>query len=107
MKPFEVYIAFISWGTGGKNRPVLVYAIGNDLVRIYPITTQYESKSEAIRAQYFKITDWTKTGLAMPSYVDTGKRITQPINVFDALRPIGSLTEDDKKRFLTFMSQKA
>ncbi|WP_461248484.1 hypothetical protein [Treponema sp. R6D11] len=71
MKPFELFITYISWGSGGKNRPVLVLLINENTISVYPITTQYENKSEVIKAQYFKINDWAQAGLDSQSYIDT------------------------------------
>ena len=39
-------------------RPVLIIEHQEPLVSVFNITTQYESKSETIRAKYFKINDW-------------------------------------------------
>jgi len=46
MNPFEIFITYISWGSGGKKRPALVLLPDSDGVSVYPITTQYENKSE-------------------------------------------------------------
>jgi hypothetical protein len=105
MKPFEIYIVSISWGSSGKSRPALVYALGTDVVKIYPITTQYENKSEAIKMRYFKINDWSEAGLDKQSYVDTGTRLKQTLSMFDNLRPIGELSVADKKRLLDFLNK--
>ena len=105
MKPFDIFIVYLSWGTGGKARPVLVYAINAELVRIFPITTQYENKSEAIKARYFKINDWAQAGLNAQSYLDTGTRFTQPLSLFDTIKPIGSLTDADKHRLIEFVQR--
>jgi hypothetical protein len=47
MKPFEIYIAYIPWGTGGKNRPVLLLEEYTGLVAVYTITSRCETKSAA------------------------------------------------------------
>jgi len=47
MKPFEIYIAYISWGSGGKDRPVLLLIFDDGKATVYPITTQYEIKTNA------------------------------------------------------------
>ncbi|MCL2574303.1 MAG: hypothetical protein FWE34_07125 [Defluviitaleaceae bacterium] len=73
MHPFEIYIAFLSWGDGGKDRPVLILRCGNDGILVYPITTQYESKSETIKYKLFEIKDWELSGLHKVSYIDTGE----------------------------------
>ena len=104
MRPFDVYIIYMSWAGGGKNRPVLAFILGGDTVDIYQITTKYEEKSEAIKAQYFKIDDWAQAGLDIQSYVDTGTLITLTMATFNNKSPIGQLTENDKRRFLDFLS---
>ncbi|MCL1859870.1 MAG: hypothetical protein FWF92_11640 [Oscillospiraceae bacterium] len=105
MKPYDIFMAYISWGDGGKSRPVLVYALDNALVRIYPITTQYGNKSEAIKAKYFEIKNWSQSGLDKQSYIDTGTRLTQNLSAFYNFNPIGALTEVDKKRLIEFLSK--
>jgi hypothetical protein len=95
----------MSWGKGGKSRPVLVFILDDNTVEVYQITTQYESKSESIQAQYFKINDWQKAGLDKPSYVDTGTLITLQKSAFKNKQPIGRLTESDKLKLLEFLSR--
>ena len=109
MKPFDVFITYMSWDNGdpswagGKNRPVLAFILADDTVDVYQITSKFESKSEAIQSQYFKINDWSQAGLDMQSYVDTGTLITLTMDTFKGKTPIGHLTESDKKRFLDFL----
>ena len=105
MKPFDIFITHISWDGGGKNRPVLAFILGDDTIDVYQITTKYEGKSEAIRAQYFKISDWTQAGLDIQSYVDTGTLIILSMAAFKNKNPIGKLTENDKLRFLEFLTK--
>ena len=104
MKPFDIFITFISWGSDGKSRPVLAFAWGEDSFDVYPITTKYESKSEAVRLQCFKITDWAQAGLNAQSYVDTGTLISLSVAAYKNKTPIGKLTESDKLRFLEFLN---
>ena len=75
MKPFDIFISYMSWDGGGKSRPVLAFILGDDTVDVYQITTKYESKGDAVRAQYFNIEDWAQSGLITQSYVDTGTLI--------------------------------
>ena len=103
MKPLDIFIAYISWGEGGKNRPVLVFVMDSDTVDVYRITTKYNDKSEAIKAQYFKINDWAQAGLNTPSYVDTGTLITLTIAIFKNKAPLGALSTEDKLRLLEFL----
>ncbi|MDR1328370.1 MAG: hypothetical protein LBK23_02065 [Oscillospiraceae bacterium] len=104
MEPFDIFIAYMSWDGGGKARPVLVFILGDGTVDIYRITTQYESKSDAIKEQYFKIIDWAQAGLDRQSYVDVGTLITLSMATFEGKTPIGKLTESDKLRLLEFLS---
>lgn len=92
MKPLDIFIIYMSWDGGGKDRPVLAFIVGDDAVDVYQITTKYEGKSERIRAQYFKINDWSQAGLDKPSYVDTGTLITLSTAAFKSKKPIGKLT---------------
>ena len=103
MKPFDLFITYITWGDGGKNRPVLVYVLDGDEVGVYQITTQYKHKSEFIRSMFFEIQNWSEAGLDKPSYVDTGTLIDIPAILLKGKKPIGKLTEDDKQRFLNFL----
>jgi len=104
MDPFEIFISYISWGSGGKNRPVLVLLLNTDSIFVYPITTQYENKSEAVRKWYFKMDDWMQAGLSRQSYIDTGTLIKLPLSVIDNKKPIGRLTMAEKQRLLDFLS---
>ena len=77
MKPFDVFITYISWGGScSKKHPVLAFALGGNTIDIYRITTKYANKSEAIRANLFKIDDWAECGLTSESYVDIGTLIS-------------------------------
>lgn len=105
MKPFDIFVAYMSWDGGGKNRPVLAFILGDETVDIYPITTKYEGKSGTIRAQYFRIDDWSQAGLDTQSYVDIGTLITLSMTAFKHTTPIGRLTEADKQRLLNFLME--
>ena len=103
MKPFNIFITYMSWDGGGKDRPVLAFIVGDDAVDVYQITTKYEDKSESIRAQYFKINDWAQSGLDKPSYINTGTLISLSTTAFKGKKPIGKLTKSDKLRLLEFL----
>ena len=103
MKPFDIFITYMSWGSGGKNRPVLAFIVDENSVDIYRITTRHESKSKEIQALYFKINDWAQAGLDKQSYVDTGTLITLSTAAFKNKSPIGELTGNDKRRLLEFL----
>ena len=104
MNLFELFIAEISWGSDSKRRPVLVLQINGNTVSVFPVTTQYENKSKAIQAKYFKINDWSLSGLDKQSYVDTGTLLDLPLGVFENKNPIGKLTTTDMQRLLVFLS---
>lgn len=103
MNPFDVFTTYISWGSGGKNRPVLVRVVNEESIFVYQITTQYENKSEAIKAKYFKINDWAQAGLDMQSYVDTGTVLKLPMSTISGKVKIGELSTADKQRLIEFI----
>jgi hypothetical protein len=103
--PFEIFITYISWGNEGKNRPILVIMQSNNNILVYPITTQYENKSDTIKAKYFKINDWRQAGLEKQSYIDTGTLVKLPVTVIKNKKPIGRLTVSDKQNLLKFLNK--
>ena len=105
MKPFDIFITYVSWGGNGKTRPVLIIDQQDAVVYMFSITTQYEGKSDAIRAGYFTINDWKDAGLDWQSYVDTNTVRNIPVAVFDGKKEIGRLSEADEKRLIEFMNQ--
>ncbi|MDR0992531.1 MAG: hypothetical protein LBL87_06520 [Ruminococcus sp.] len=104
MNLFEIYITYVSWGTDGKNRPVLIYDEINGMVTFNPITTKFKNKSAAVKSQFFKINDWKAAGLTSESYVDTGTLLELPKSAFRN-NAIGKLTESDKNALLKFLSK--
>jgi hypothetical protein len=101
---FDLYITYVPWDEGGgKTRPVLVLARGEKLVSIFKITTQYENKSERVRAKYFKINEWEEAGLHKQSYVDTTATRNIPLTAFQNKQSIGRLTKSDVARLIKFM----
>ena len=105
ISPYEIYIIYLSWGSGGKVRPVLAFIVDDDTIDIYQITTKYESKRGEIKASYFKIGDWAQAGLDRESYVDTGTLITLPMDAFKGKIPAGKLTHMDKQRLFEFLGE--
>ena len=105
MSPFELYIAYVAWGGGGKRRPVLVLERNADEISVYPITSQFLSKSESVRAKYLLINDWKQSGLEMPSYIDTNKILDIEASEIDS-EAIGKLSNADIERFLNFIGGK-
>lgn len=106
MKPFDIFVTYISWDGGGKKRPVLAYIIDEKSVLIYQITTQYGKKSESIKAKYFKIDNWSQAGLDMQSYIDTGTVLKLPLSVVNDKTLIGELSTSDKQRLIEFIKKR-
>jgi mRNA-degrading endonuclease toxin of MazEF toxin-antitoxin module len=105
MKPVDIFIACVSWQGGSKHRPVLVLSQDAENIEVFRITTQYESKSRAIRAKYFKINDRQQAGLDKQSYVDTGNIRKLPIDTANGTTPIGRLSMKDKQGLLAFLTK--
>ena len=105
MSIFDIYVAFVSWGSGGKRRPVLVLEEYADSAVVFNITAQYESKSEGIREKYFIINDWQQAGLDRQSYVDTNYTVTLPLTAVDSKKPIGRLSTTDEMRLIEFINR--
>ena len=104
MSPFDIFIAYVAWGDGGKHRTVLVLALGDSEASVLPITSQYESKSGAVRAKYCRIAEWKEAGLDKQSYIDTGTLIHFPASVIRKKTPIGTLSAQDKQKLLAFLT---
>lgn len=102
MNPYNIHIAYVSWGGDGKRRPVLVLSSDQNEVAVFQITSQYDSKSVAIQAQYVAIDDWAQAGLAKQSYIDIGRIIGLPIATVQPT-PIGKLSDNDLRRLLEAM----
>jgi len=104
MNPYDIHIAYVSWGGDGKRRPVLVLSSGQKEVAVFQITSQYNSKSAAIQTQYVAINDWAQAGLAKQSYIDIGRIIDLPIETVQPT-PIGMLSESDLRKLLDVMNR--
>ncbi|GHU51278.1 hypothetical protein AGMMS49975_04190 [Clostridia bacterium] len=103
MSAFEIYLYYVSWGTDGKLRPVLFFSQTGQNVSIFTITTKYETKSDKIQANFFKIVDWAQAGLSKQSYIDAKSPNEVPVSLLK--KPIGKLTERDRTQFLLFLSE--
>jgi len=104
MNPFDIHIAYVSWGGDGKRRPVLVLSSDQNEVAIFQITSQYDSKSVVIQSQYVAVDDWAQAGLAKQSYIDIGRIIDLPIAAVQPT-PIGKLSTNDLHKLLIAMNQ--
>ena len=104
MNIFDIFVAYVSWGDGGKIRPVLVLEEKESVISVFKITTQYENKSKAVRTKYFKINDWQQAGLNLQSYVDTNSIWDIPSLAFDKKSKIGKLSAADELSLVEFIS---
>jgi len=101
MRKFDIHTAYVSWGTGGKRRPVLILTgqDGTDVYLVFSITSQYANKSQKIKSNYVELQDWQQAGLSKQSWVDT-------INAFELERRqlnvdrVGTLSERDKQAII-------
>ena len=103
MNPFDIFIAYVSWGSDGKRRPMLVYKTSGSDIMTFPMTTRYSDKPKAIQARYFAINDWAQSGLDKQSYVDTGTPYIFSKSNLENTEPVGRLTESDKQRLIEFL----
>jgi len=103
MNIYDIFIAYVSWGEAGKRRPVLILEQGVECVKVFNITTRYESKGDTIKSKYFKMNDWQQAGLSHESYIDTNTTVTLPKSSIEHL--LGTLTEADVKRLLDFIAR--
>jgi hypothetical protein len=97
MNPYDLHIAYVSWGNDGKSRPVLVLSSDKKEVAVFKITSQYDKKSAGIKSHYVAIDDWAQAGLTKPSYIDIGKIIVLPIATVQPT-PIGKLSNKDLRK---------
>ena len=104
MNPYEIHIAYVSWGGDGKRRPVLVLSSDQREVAVFQITSQHESKSATIQSQYIAIDDWAQAGLTRQSYIDIGRIIDLPIATVQPT-PIGKLSKNDLSKLITAMNE--
>ncbi|MCL2365779.1 MAG: type II toxin-antitoxin system PemK/MazF family toxin [Oscillospiraceae bacterium] len=102
MNPYDIHIAYVSWGGDGKRRPVLVLSSDQKEVAVFQITSQFDSKSAHIQSHYVAIDDWAQAGLAKQSYIDIGRIIDLPIATVQ-LTPVGRLSEADLYKLLNAM----
>ena len=99
MNPYDLHIAYVSWGGDGKRRPVLVLSSDHKDVSAFQITSQYDSKSAVIQSQYVSIDDWAQAGLSKQSYIDIGRIIDLPKTTVQPA-PLGKLSENDLRKLL-------
>lgn len=76
---YRIFVAFLGNKKDNKNKydgegkvryTFEVGKIGLGVVLLDAITSQYHSKSDYIKRQYYPIKDWLQAGLSKPSYID-------------------------------------
>jgi len=104
VNPYDIHIAYASWGSDGKRRPVLVLSADQKKVAVFQITSRYDSKNAVIQAQYIAIDDWAQAGLTKQSYIDIGRILDLPVAAV-WLTPIGKLSKNDLNKLLNAMNE--
>jgi hypothetical protein len=109
MKTNDIATAYLAYtdGSGGKRRPLLIVDTDREYYSIFKITSQYEQKSPAIKANYFEIKDWKSAGLFKASYIDTLTLVKLPKAIYrDKPKMIGELQQADIKALNRFLEGK-
>ena len=103
---YSILIARVDFsdGSGSKVRPAMVIEFNGEVIKTYRITSQYEEKSDKIKAKYFEIIDWFRAGLKKPSWIDTVQFYELDINR-TRIKVIGRLTNRDILRLKEFLSK--
>lgn len=99
MTSFNIHIGYVSWGSGGKRRPVLILTRGDGEVTAFPITSQITNMSKKVRKRYYFIADLAETGLVKPSAIDIGVAINLLLSDV-SVKPIGKLSDADKTNLI-------
>lgn len=92
--------AYVSRGSDGKRRPVLIVEGKN--VFYYRITSKYKNKSERIKKNYFPLMDWKIEGLNKQSYIDVGD-IIKLSKEHVSFRLVGELSIRDIEALVEFI----
>lgn len=103
---YKGYFPFVGSATG-KARPAIFLSRDGSTNNFYKITTQYEGKSDFIKAKYFRIEDWKAAGLYKPSYIDTNIPLKMEDFRIKKLTKIGKLTRKDMENFIKFDVEKS
>ncbi|MEJ5034914.1 hypothetical protein WH243_14665 [Acinetobacter sp. MYb177] len=103
---YKIYVAYDKNSNDGKERYVV--QLGKTQIEIgvsmSSITSQYDEKSEYIKAQYYEIKDWQQAGLKKKSYVDIRSKTTYTfVQVLQLGNCVGALTAKDMIGFFDFI----
>lgn len=76
MNTSDIGFCYVSFkgAEGGKRRPVFILSTTESEVTFFSVSSQYASKSDFIKAQYFEIVDWQGVGLPKASWIDIGSK---------------------------------
>lgn len=103
---YKIYVAYDKNSNDGKERYVV--QLGETQIEIgvsmSSITSQYDEKSEYIKAQYYEIKDWQQAGLKKKSYVDIRSKTKYTfLQVLQLGKCVGVLTAKDMIGLLDFI----
>lgn len=70
---YVMNVPFVDEQGRSKTRPILIWEHGNETF-FFKIISKFINKSDAIRSNYFPITDWKSANLKKPSFVDLNNK---------------------------------
>lgn len=94
---FIVDLAYRGEIKGHKTRPVLIVAVGSNVIFAYKITSQYEQKSDRVKQKYYPIKYWQEAHLKKPSYVDIITAAELDFEDLKGKKRIGMLSDEDAR----------
>ena len=103
---YKIYVAYDKNSNDGKERYVVQLGQTQVLIGVSmsSITSQYEKKSEFVKAQYYEIEDWQQAGLKKKSYVDIRNKTTfLVVEVMQRGKCVGALTAKDILGLMDFI----
>lgn len=100
----DIYLMFVSWGSGGKQRPILVIDHDQQTITFYAITSKYKYKSTAVKKTRYPIRKWQASGLDKPSYIRVD-HLYQSLLEGATVHKIGHLTLADQRGLRQFLEQ--
>lgn len=101
---YKMFVRFENSPNGKERYTVEVGQISLGVIVMDSITSQYHTKSDVIKKQYYPIKDWQQAGLKKPSYIDIKSSCTY--NMLDILKNAkytGQLTLRDVQDLAEFI----
>ena len=102
MKTNDIYLMYVSWGPGGKKRPILVIDFDKTTVTFYAITSSYQYKSKSVQSSRYPIKRWADSGLKKKSYIRVD-HLYQSLLEGATVKYVGHLPLTDQQAFLEFL----